>query len=383
MENRQFFPPEIVRSSSESYFSENHSTGRVIYVTVILFLVVIFSLLPLIKIQVTTQSEGVVRSGYEDNPVVPVISGQVISCRIIENLSVNKGDTLLLVASDKIDHDFMLLTFRLKEDSLQLSDLQKLILDKNSALQTALYRQEYLSFSDRLAEQKTQLNQAEREYLMSETLYQKGITPKHDFETVTNQFQFEKNRFQTIQAQQLAIWQEKRKEIIIEMADWKTKIEQLKMEKIQYCLTASIAGTITGYTGIREGNFVVPNQPNATIAPDDKLLVECYVSPSDIGLIDRGMAVSYQFHAFNYNLWGVANGWVNEISGNVVSVNNRPFFRFRCQLDQSFLKLKNGTIGNLKKGMTLTGRFKVADRTLFQLLYDKADNWLNPKRKNG
>ncbi len=383
MENRKFFPPEIARSSSESYFSENHSTGRVIYIAVILFLVATISLLPFVNVQVTTQSEGVVRSGYEDNPVVPVISGQVMSCRIIENLSVNKGDTLLLVASDRIDHDFMLLTFRIKEDSLQLSDLRKLILGKTSALQTALYRQEYLSFSDRLAEQKTQLNQAEREYLMSQILYHKGITPKHEFETVTNQFQFEKNRFQTIQAQQFAMWQEKVKEITIEMADWKTKIEQLKKEKIQYCLTAPIAGTITGYTGIREGNFVVPNQPIARIAPDDKLLVECYVPPSDIGLIERGMAVSYQFHAFNYNLWGVATGWVNEISGNVVSVNNRPFFRVRCQLDQSFLKLKNGTIGNLKKGMTLTGRFKVADRTLFQLLYDKADNWLNPKRKNG
>lgn len=383
MENRQFFPPEIAKSSSENYFSENHSTGRVIYITVILSLVATISLLPFVNVQVTTQSEGVVRSGYEDNPVVPVISGQVISCRIIENLFVNKGDTLLLVASDRIDHDFMLLTFRIKEDSLQLSDLQKLILGKNSALQTALYRQEYLSFSDRLAEQKTQLNQAEREYLMSQTLYKKGITPKHEFETVTNQFQFEKNRFQTIQAQQFAVWQEKVKEITLEMADWKTKIEQLKKEKIQYCLTASIAGTITDYTGIREGNFVVPNQPIARIAPDDKLLVECYVPPSDIGLIVRGMPVSYQFHAFNYNLWGVATGWVNEISGNVVSVNNRPFFRVRCQLDQSFLKLKNGTIGNLKKGMTLTGRFKVADRTLFQLLYDKADNWLNPKRKNG
>ncbi len=383
MENKQFFPPEIARSSSESYFSENHSGGRVIYITVILFLLVTISLLPFINVQVTTQSEGVVRSGYEDNQVVPVISGQVISCRIIENIFVNKGDTLLLVASDKIDHEFMLLSFRLKEDSLQLSDLHKIILGNNGTLQTALYRQEYLSYSDRMAEQQTQLNQAEREYLMSQTLYQKGITPKFEFETVTNRYQSEKNRYQTIHAQQFSVWQEKIKEITLEMADMQTKIEQLKKEKIQYCLTASIAGTITGYTGIRAGNFVVPNQPIARIAPDDKLLVECYVPPSDIGLIDRGMAVSYQFHAFNYNLWGVATGWVNEISGNVVSVNNQPFFRVRCQLDQSFLKLKNGTIGNLKKGMTLTGRFKVADRTLFQLLYDKADNWLNPKRKNG
>ena len=29
--------------------------------------------------------------------------------------------------------------------------------------------------------------------------------------------------------------------------------------------------------------------------------------------------------------------------------------------------------------MTLTGRFMLIRRNLFQLLYDKTDNWLNPK----
>lgn len=29
--------------------------------------------------------------------------------------------------------------------------------------------------------------------------------------------------------------------------------------------------------------------------------------------------------------------------------------------------------------MTLTGRFMITKRSLFQLLYDKTDNWLNPK----
>ena len=142
-----------------------------------------------------------------------------------------------------------------------------------------------------------------------------------------------------------------------------------------------MAGTITGYTGIKEGNFISPNQSIARIAPDDDLLVECFVTPNDIGLIEQGMPATFQFHAFNYNLWGVASGKISEISSNVINLNNRPFFRVRCQLDQRFLKLKNGYTGNLKKGMTLTGRFKVADRSLYQLLYDKADNWLNPKRK--
>jgi multidrug resistance efflux pump len=378
----QFFPSEIIKNSSENYFSENETSGRIIYISVILLFIVGMSLLPFMSVQVTTQSEGVVRSGYEENPIVPVVTGQVISCRISENQSVNKGDTLLTIKNDRIIQDSKFMKSRLSEDQLLYSDLQGLIQGKVSGFKTELYKQDYQTFADKLAEQKTQIIQAEREYLMIEILYKKGITPKHDYETVNNQFQYEKNKYQTLQAQQLTLWQERLKETAMFMADRISKIEQLNKEKEMYCLIAPIAGTISGFIGIQAGNFVVPNQPIARIAPDNNLLVECYVPTSDIGLIDNGMPVSFQFHAYNYNLWGIATGIVNEISGNVINLNNRPFFRVRCQMDQSFLKLKNGTKGNLKKGMTLTGRFKVAERTLFQLLYDKADNWINPKLKS-
>ena len=377
----QLFPSEIIKSSSENYFSEQSTSSRVIYLSVILFLMVAIGLLPLVNVQVTTQSEGVVRSGYEDNPVIPVVSGEIKTCRIFENQSINKGDTLLIVATDRIDEDIRLLTFRQSEDSLLCSDLSKLVLGKKNGLLSATCKQDYIVYTGKLAEQETQLQQAESEYLLAEKLFHKGITPKHDFEKISHQFQYEKTKYYSIQAQQLTLWQGKLKETILSLTELAARIQQLKKEKEQYFITAPIAGTITGYIGIKPGNFIVPNQQIARIAPETDLLVECFVTPSDIGLIEQGMPASFQFHAFNYNLWGVATGSVNEISNNVISINNQPFFRVKCQLDQRFLRLKNGYKGNLKKGMTLTGRFKVADRTLFQLLYDKADNWLNPKRK--
>jgi HlyD family secretion protein len=227
------------------------------------------------------------------------------------------------------------------------------------------------------------LLQAEREFLLAEKLFDKGITPKHEFEKIKSQFNYEKSRFSSVQNQQFTIWQEKRKETAMRLAELQAKIGQLQKEKNLYHITAPIAGTIICYNGVQTGNFVVPNQLIAKIASDSDLLVECFVTPNDIGLIEAGMAASFQLHSFNYNLWGMATGKVNEISKNVTSINNQPFFRIKCKLDQQFLQLKNGYKGDLKKGMTLTGRFKVTERTLFQLLYDKADNWLNPKRENG
>ena len=108
-------------------------------------------------------------------------------------------------------------------------------------------------------------------------------------------------------------------------------------------------------------------------------MVECYVSPANIGLIRTEMKVFFQFHTFNYNQWGIGSGIVMRISNNVITINDQPFFKVRCSLDQNYLTLKNGTKGFLKKGMTLTGRFKVINRSLLQLIYDKTDDWLNPK----
>ena len=49
-------------------------------------------------------------------------------------------------------------------------------------------------------------------------------------------------------------------------------------------------------------------------------------------------------------------------------------------LDSQQLHLKNGFKGNLKKGMTLQARFVVARRSLWELLFDKVDDWVNPIR---
>ena len=342
----QIFPPEIIKSSGENYFSEQSNSTPVIYLSAIIFLLATIFLLPFVKVQVTTQSEGIVRSGYEDNPIIAVVTGEVISCRIAENLSVHESDTLLLIASHRIDQQLRLFTFKQREDSTLCADLRKLIEGNWQSLTTALCKQEFNLFSGKMAEQKTQMLQAERDYLLAEKLFSKGITPKVELEKLNSQLLLEKNRYNSLQSQQQTLWQQRLKEGIVQLADLSSEIEQLKKEKMHYCLTAPISGTITGYSGIKAGNFLLPNQLIAKISPDDELLVECYVTPSDIGLIEKGMLVSFQFHAFNYNLWGVATGLVNEISSNVININSRPYFRVKCRLNQQFLALKNGTRGN-------------------------------------
>src|SRR5690606_25179151 len=108
------------------------------------------------------------------------------------------------------------------------------------------------------------------------------------------------------------------------------------------------------------------------------MVVETYILPKDIGYLKVGTSVTLQIDAYNYNQWGMASGSVTSISADVFTDNGQPYFKVRCALNEDKLVLKNGYEGKLKKGMTLQARFFVTKRTLFQLLYDKADDWLNP-----
>jgi HlyD family secretion protein len=111
------------------------------------------------------------------------------------------------------------------------------------------------------------------------------------------------------------------------------------------------------------------------------MLVIAYVQPNDIGFIKKDMNVRLQVDAFNYNQWGMAMGRVIAVPQDIKIIDNKPVFEVRCSLNKDFLQLKSGYKGYLKKGMTLQARFIVTERSLWQLLYDKVDDWVNPNLK--
>ena len=152
------------------------------------------------------------------------------------------------------------------------------------------------------------------------------------------------------------------------------------MEINSRVVISPLTGSVQGLTGIYPGSVVFANQDLAQISPESALLVEAYVSPANIGLLRNGMKVRILVDAFNYNQWGFGEGTVIDISNDIHIINNRPAFEVRCSLDKNYLKLKNGHKGELRKGMSLQARFVVTERTLWQLLYDKVDDWVNPGR---
>ncbi len=376
---KQLFPSEIIHNSAENYFTQQHSTSRTVYIIVVLVLITFLLSLPIIKIDITTQSNGVIRSTYEDNIIQSAVYGQVVRSGLTENISVKRGDTLVIISTHKTDEQINYCNLLLAEDSIQLKDLTSLLERETPRLLSAIYRQDLAGFHGKLAEQNVKNSQAEKEYQLAAKLYEKNVIPRMEFEEKKHNREYEINRFKNLGQQQKLIWQTKLTELRQKAIELKSNKEQLLREKRQYIITAPITGTLTDCSGIKEGNFIVPNQQIGRISPDNELLIECYVSPANIGMIHPDMKVTYQYHSYNYNQWGIGTGKVTRIFSNVITINDQPFFKVRCNLDQNYLTLKNGSKGFLKKGMTLTGRFMIINRSLFQLIYDKTDDWINPK----
>ena len=99
-------------------------------------------------------------------------------------------------------------------------------------------------------------------------------------------------------------------------------------------------------------------------------------------MIHKNQAVKFQIDAFNYNQWGLLQGKVIEIDHNITIQGENAFFKVRCSINNTKLQLKNGCKTDISKSMTLTTRYTIDRRSLFDLLFHKVDDWLNPKAPN-
>lgn len=375
----KLFPPEIIENSTQQHFVDHHTKSKIIYIIVIVVILIAFAILPYIFVDITTQNRGIIRSAYENNRLQVVVNGEVESISISENKTVQKGDTLIKIKTDKIDEQIFALKQKIFENNRFTNDLTKLNIGQHQKLETAVYLTEYNQYRSKIKEQETRIIQLEKEYSISKQLFEQDITPKMEFLRVKNNYDVALSQLEFTKEQYLNKWQTEQTRLRLEKLDLINSITQLEKEKRQYNLIAPISGTINQFSGLQIGSFISMGQSIAFISPNQDLIVECYISPSDIGFIKEEQEIVFQLDAFNYNQWGLAHGKVKDISKDISVINDKAVFRVRCTIDENYLQLKNGFKGHIKKGMTLTGRFYLTERNLWQLLFDKVDNWMNPK----
>ena len=363
----------------ENLIAKNKTKSISIYLVVVIAIATFIGLLPIIKIDISSQSRGIIRSKIDNVPVTSAVSGKIVALKLKNNALVQKGDTLLIISKENLESEKQLNDTIYKTNETILQDLEMVLKGKFN-LQTSLIREEYYKYTTQKAELQSKVAQAQINYNRYKTLFEKGVIAKAEFEKYQFDLQFAKQALNSFVKQQMANWQNKKNELTLQLKNITGSNNKLNIEAQNYVVIAPITGTIENFNGVQAGSILNASQPIAQISPVDNLVVESTVSPNDIGLIKPNQKVKFQLDAFNYNQWGLLTGKVIDIDKNITLQENQAFFKVRCALDSKELKLKSGYKTQVSKGMTLTTRYIITRRSLFDLLFDKVDDWLNPKQ---
>ena len=343
-------------------------------------------ILPFIYVDVAVQARGYFQSDIEKQVVYIPYQGKIVFTAIRNGIRVTKGDTLLIIESEAIRAKQDALLQSIADNNASISDLEKLTkVDslENQLIQTGLltprYKAEFVNLRSQQTIQFQKYQKKKTEHERNGLLYNQEIIPEIDYENSLFVLSSERDNLNQILFYQKSLWQSDLTNRRNEAVNLLASLEQCAEELTNRIVRASTNGEIMQSSDIQTGSIVSPGQKIAEISPDGELVATCFVKPADIGLIHEKQQVRIQVDALNYNEWGMVEGEIIDISDDMIIENgSMGYFRVKCKPEKTFLSLKNGYRADIKKGMSLNTRIVVIKRSLYNLLFDKADKWFNP-----
>jgi multidrug resistance efflux pump len=309
----------------------------------------------------------------------------VDSVFVKEGQAVNQGDTLLIFRQSSPDYQIQYQQKRIDDFREHLSDLYTLAKgEKPEIFSSGTRQQEYVFYIQQKNEYETNLNKTKRDLDRAQQLFEKKVISEEEYEKYQYEYRKAENELASIKDNQLSKWQSDLNAYSNSLEEMKTSMKQELKSKDLYVVTSPVSGTLDQFRGIYKGSSIQAGSLLAIISPDSTLYAEVYVSPRNIGYIHLGMPVHIQVSSFNYNEWGTIPGEVTEISSDFLTDNSESnaFYKVKCNLEKNYLVRKNGVTGKLKKGMYISSHFMITERSLFDLIYQKMDDWVNPTQYN-
>lgn len=378
------FPQEILDNSQEKNFSRHTITTKGIYFSLLLIVISAIVALPFIELEVGVRGGGMVRPAVAILPVTAAVSGYVEMTNMSENKSVEEGDLLVLIRSPELKEKIRLNEKQQLEERKHHKDVKRLLeanepLDrKGTFLKTPRYRSVFNEFHKRLAVERQRLTLRKKEYERKKHLHDRKMISHSLFEEAGHRLEEAEGAYELLLLEHKTRWEQEKMEL-------ERRIETLEKQHLgwlkkaeKHKIRAPVKGTLLNVAGITGQSYIFLHQKLAEISPDTGLVAELYLASQHIGLLKEGMRAIFQIDAYPHHQWGGTSGQILYISSDMHLIEGEPFFRIQCSIDDSYLQLANGVKGNIQKGMAIQARFIVARRTLLQLLFDKADDWLNP-----
>ena len=358
---------------------QTHLRSQIIYSVTLIAIILALISMPFLYTTVSVKGSGIMQSSIEKTELFASASGRLTSVNLADNQRVVKGKTLFTIDATLPDQQKALIKNHNGQIELQLNDATALLaFPASPVLRTGLYIASWQQYKQQLQNAVNTKEQALRIYERYQILYNKKVVTEAEYEQYQFSYTQAVSEWEMVTTKYKAQWQSEVNQYRNELRDLQNQKVQLNDLEKQYVVRAAINGSIQNLAGVQVGSYIYSNQKLGEISPDSALTANCYIKPGDIGLIKKGQEVRFQIDAFNYNQWGLITGRVSDISDDIIMQDQAPYFKVKCRLDKPFLRLKNAYKGQIKKGMTFSARFTVTKRSLYQLLYDNVDDWLNP-----
>jgi len=358
--------------------------NNIVYILILVFTLSLIVSLHFIHTDISIKSMGITRPVTERTEVKPIMTGIIDTIYFEEGEMVNKDAVILRLKDPNTKGKLLMNNFEISQREQFIHDL--VILTSSNDLEfvtidkliAPLYKQQLAKFTHQKQDLDATLNKAKKELDINTPLAKDKIISGKEFYDIQISYQKLQSSYKAFVQEQLSTWQQDLARYKLELSQYKQNLSVVNTDATYYLVKAPTSGIIQGINTRYQGGLLQANETLCTISPEGNLIGECYVPTRDIGLLKVGQPVRYQMEAFDYNYFGVLTGKIATIDNDFTVINNTPVFKVRCSFDSTQLHLKNGFTGTLKKGLNFQARFIVARRSLWQLLYDKLDDWLNP-----
>ena len=184
----QLFPPEIIENTTEAYLPNVEVRNQIIYILALLMVVGALLSTPFVFVDVSVQSNGIIRTVAEKNEVRSLVSGLISSVQVKENTPVRMGQTLFILKTDVLDTKIRLSNYHQQEKNRFIQDLFILVkidsasLFKVNGLGSSLYIQQYSQFKYALQENFQRQRKVKKELDTDRFLYKEKVIAMREFD---------------------------------------------------------------------------------------------------------------------------------------------------------------------------------------------------------
>lgn len=368
-----------------------------IYWTVLLVALSVLASLPLVEVDVSISAAGMVRPATERVTLRLPLGGRIERVLVRDNERVLAGQPLLELATPDLDERLARAASLRREKEATLACLAELSVLAGAAqlegenavggvaaeafAATRALRQELTQLRVQLDANRIAEAKSRTELARATALAEKGIATQRELDDARYALERVQAEARLLLEQARTRWHTRREEESGALANLVSEQKRLEAERAQAVVRAPVAGAVQGIVGLSAGAFVAAGAEIGAVSPNDRLVIEALVTARDIGLVRVGQPVRMQVDAFPYTQWGLLEGRVSGIAADASSASGAatPVFKVMIEPARARLKLANGAVGELGKGMTASARFITARRTLLQILYQDASEWLDPQ----